>query len=405
MAPADCLFELLLQDGRRLHTGPGGSVVDWWVDSDYLTPTDTWRCSFQSRNSDDRKLLKMCPIEIRVDGRTQLFGRIDGTVKGKKGNLVELRGRDYLADLTECSVDPLVHVKPGDKLDQALLLAGRPVGIMGFEDPEIKMEMRTGAAPKKMPKLVQADMQQGKPEPGTSIFEWWNQIAARHGYTVQTASTRDKACLETPNYIQAISYEINRRDSATAGGNVVDAYADEDCSSFPTFAMMAGASGPAKGQIGRSKSAWDLADLSEAFGGDLRDSIRRWTVGGWRSPIDASGTTGLVAAQLYRLMYFRDKHAKTPAQIAEAVWRLACGQLKKSLTYSVTLKGTRDPRTGYTYAPNAMAMVDDDLADVHEPLWVSSRGMGTQEGEGTVSKLNLWRPGSFVIGEQGHGEG
>jgi prophage tail gpP-like protein len=396
----DTRFEMVLQDGRTYKTGDGGNVTGWWIDSDYLTSTDGWTCSFQSKNKADRDLLGCAPVELKVDGRTQLIGRIDGYNKGKEGNLVPVRGRDYLGDAVECGVDPRVHIKAGDKLDQAILQAFRPIGVMGFEDPEVKMERRTGAKPKKLPKIVQADMQLTKPDCGDSIFQFGNKIAVRHGYTIQCATTRDKICLETPNYIQAAIGTIIRREDGS-GGNVVDAEADCDWSSVPTFATMYGASGKATEKLGRTKFDWDLWNMIDATGAEVGREFNRWTVATRRGPT----ADPLIAGQLYRFLYFKDKDAKTAAQIIESVWRAACEQLKKTLVYTATLRGTCDPKTGFTYNTNTILNVDDDRADVHEPLWVQSRGFGIQKGAGVVTKLKMIRPWTFQVGKGGHGSG
>jgi prophage tail gpP-like protein len=422
----DTLFELVFEDGRVFRSGEGGSVKEWWIDSDYLTSTDAWRCSFVARNREDRKLLEMAPVELRVDGRAQLIGRVDVSVRGQQGMLVELRGRDYLADLVECNLDPLVSIKVGDKLDKALLMAAAPLGILGLEDPEVKMEKRTGAAPKKLPTLKDIDMQQDKPEPGSGCWAWMNRVAARHGYTIQPASVRSKICLETPNYLQATNSFVTRRDDGDARMNVISGVATRDFSSVPTFAFIVGASGKASEKLGRSKKAvgvskkkgkytpqsasksigdanqnWDLSAFAVGTSQELSDLFDKWTVGGRWIPMEASQPH----SGLYRLLYVHDKLAKTSAQIGEAVWREVSDRLKQTLIYECTLRGTRDPKTGLTYAINTMAMVDDELTDVNELMWVAGRGMGTGESGGTISKLKLWRPGSFQIGKEGHGNG
>jgi prophage tail gpP-like protein len=400
MSTPDTKFELILQDGRVYKTGPGGSVTDWWVDSDYFTSTDGWTCSFQSNDTADRSRLGMAPVEIKVDGRTQLIGRIDGVAKGKSGHLVSLRGRDYLADAIECGIDPLVHIKPGDKLEQALLQAMAPVGITALEDPEVKMERRTGAKPKKLPKIVAADMHLTKPEPGDSIYQFVNKIAARHGYTLQPATLRSKVCLEVPNYLQSAMGTIVRRDDGV-GGLVIDAESDSDYSSFPTFAMLLGGSGKPTEQLGRTKHGLELWEMVGETVERTISEFEHCVAGGRRT----AKSPALKDGELYRLLYFRDKDAKTQSQLVEAVWRAACEQLKKTLSYTVTLKGTCDPKTGLTYNVNTMVNVDDDIADVHEPLWVSSRGFGVKGSGGIVTQLKCQRPWSFVLGMGGHGTG
>jgi prophage tail gpP-like protein len=74
-----------------------------------------------------------------------------------------------------------------------------------------------------------------------------------------------------------------------------------------------------------------------------------------------------------------------------------CERLKDSLVYRATVKGFSDYHTGAVYAVDALARVEDDVCDVHETLWVASRRFSYQEGAGTTTELECWRPGSFTI--------
>jgi prophage tail gpP-like protein len=100
---------------------------------------------------------------------------------------------------------------------------------------------------------------------------------------------------------------------------------------------------------------------------------------------------------LYRLLVYRDENARTAEQIEAAARRCVAERLKDTLYYHATVKGHADPRTGAIWTVDTMVNVDDDVADVHEPLWIESRTLRFGSG-GAETDLVCWRPESFTLG-------
>ena len=96
------------------------------LESDYTVSTDGWELSVYEEDAKRiAKLrdLELQPIEILVDGAQQILGRVDITDIGGDGSAVTLQGRDYIADLVECHVDPALKFKEQMTLGDALKLA------------------------------------------------------------------------------------------------------------------------------------------------------------------------------------------------------------------------------------------------------------------------------------------
>jgi len=453
MTADSALFEAVVAGGqRRLTTsrassttvatdsyGTEGEITRWSVDSAFLTSTDGFEFEFIGATLDDKRGLELAPVEILIDGSSQLYGRIDITRRGDKGpSVVTCLGRDYIADLVEGNCDPAIVVASGATLESAILTACGPYGITAVEGPEARQAARTKKKQKPTKRPRKRQLVDGKPEPGQGVYDYCNRILARHGVTMQPGSDPTKVVLQSPNYDQtAIGRIIRKDDPKTGPGNVISGVAVRDFSRMPTYALMSGRQGPptqtttrilssvtlggnwvqeygTTTPVARSnwvardavistqkitkaslKNSWDLASIASAVSSDLWSTLATWALAGYRTPKSSGAITG---RQLYRLLYFRDDNAKNQEQIDASALRAVAERMKDTLCYEVTLRGLMDPDTGYFWAVDTIVEVDDDIADVHEPLWIASRKFSF-DGKELRTVLQCWRPGSFVIGD------
>lgn len=379
------------------------SVLRWSIKSDFLTPTDGWSLTFLDQ-SDAPIWFELQPVELYVDGRLQLLGRCDITERGGTNSLVTLSGRDYLADLTTCSIDPSFTVKAGMKLETALLMAMGPCGITAIEGPAERNSARTGGASTTNPTISEKQLQDAKPGDAESIFAWCSKISARYKYTIQPANKRNAVVLQRPSYGGgAVGKITSRKRGEAAAANMLiggSGRARRDYSELPTYIMTAGQQGKTGEIRTKGRSTWEMASVSSLLGEEFAKICKAIQVGR-RIPRDVVGTE-IENNWLYRLRSIRDKRSKTQEEIDAAAARFTATALKASLKYSCTIKGTTTERNGdgYTWAPDVEVDVDDDLARVHERLWVASREFSGGE-QGTQTSLECWRPRSFQIDPEG----
>lgn len=373
-------------------------------DSSYLTPTDGWEVTMYEPLPSEFWFVELHPVEILMNGHQQVLGRVDVSEIGRDGAAITLRGRDYLADLTECNVDPALKITEGMTVEAAIKLAAGPVGITEVEndDDSAMRSLRTGkAVGGKVQKEFRAiKLAELKPEPGLGIFEWCNKLASRHGATIQPSNRRSAVVLSAPNYKQSPLYGIRRTTAITSeANNVKSAYAVRDFSRMPTVVLGTGSAATGGDKKTETKAFWDMATLAAAFSPalapiqdlifELRGKLAR------RKPGEPAGlATGL----LYRLLYFQDTEAKTAEQVSQAAKRAIAERLKDTLAYRVTLRGHTDPETGALWAVNTMVHVQDSVCNLDEPLWIEKRAFRNGGDSGAVTELECWRPESFQIG-------
>ncbi len=380
------------------------NIEEWSIESNFLGSTDGFQFVIADDNPDNLRDLECQPVTLYVNGNPQLVGRIDSTFRGDRGSSVTCKGRDYIADLVESNIDPSFIVKEGETLGDVILRATSPVGIKKLSDSgdvAAARNIRTGRAigdlgpPPNFKGIKQEDM---KPDPGQGIFEYLKKICERHGCMIKPDVSRDSILLTGPRYKQDIHYSITRLRGSTDKNNLDSATASRDYSSFPSLVIVQGHGSPRHGEATKTSQAiidtWSEAQHFDHTG-ELGRILNEFTWSGRRKPGSNDGDL-LAQNKIYRLNMFRDQQARTQLQMQKAATRLLNEHLKNTLVYEATVRGHIDPTTGAVWSVDTIVDVNDDICDVHEPLWVVERKLVFNSG-GAKTFLKCIRPGSFEI--------
>jgi hypothetical protein len=371
-------------------------VLSYDIDSDYFTSTDGF--SFTLYDEDQSKVLgfELEPVELAIDGAPQLIGRIDDSDIGDN-SAITYSGRDYIADLVECNIDPSVVVKKGDSLFNALTLAACPVGIdVILSDNDVAMrDVRSGKALGAKPiwAFPETKAEDFKPDPGEGIYEFCNRLVCRFGATIQPGANRNELLVTAPNDAQdpAFSITVTRDSNNAANNNAYNCRAHRSFASMPTYAVFQGRGAtPGKLQSGLSSEyATALAGsaLSDGFFNEIgRELITRASFER-RKP--APGT--IFGPKLYRFLFHRDTASRNQEQLDHALLRAVSERIKETLVYTCTMRGHRDPFTGVIYSVDTLCDVKDDIRNVHEVMWVAARKFRYAEGTGAETDLKMYR--------------
>lgn len=376
---------------------------NWEIDSAYTVSTDGF--AFTLVEEQDRELLRYLetqPVELIVNGASQCLGRIDITERGDSAFKVRCEGRDYFADFVESNVDPFKKVAQNANLGDTILDILRPSGVRTVTDFEniLMSEVRTGKGPgnikrKKRRGPKSKPVEDYKPRIGEGQYAFCNRLVARYGAILQPSVTRSDVVIDSPDYTQAVSYELRRTDDAQASAtnNIVSARARRDFSSFPTHSIFTGTgsgSGTKKSKPGVPFYLFfDMVRLAESFGEELGEIMSRGVAVGRSQEGDPN--------VLYRLLVARDQESRTEEQLFAFAKRAIAARLKDTLLYTATVKGHVDPESGLVWSVNTMVNVKDSIADVNEPLWIQRRTLRFDEQSGPVTDLECWRPESYQI--------
>src|SRR6185369_8485140 len=151
-----------------------------------------------------------------------------------------------------------------------------------------------------------------------------------------------------------------------------------------------GEPGSAKGGLSATKDIFQVAAQSP----ELLEIIQRSTFSGRIKPTDKPNIS---KGELYRLLYHRDTNSKTQEEIDNAIARAVADRLRETLRYTVELRGHQDPISGALWAIDTLVQVSDEIRGVNEDLWIHSREFRYSKAGGATTRLECWRPHSFVI--------
>lgn len=370
--------------------------------SDFTTPCDAWDFTV-GRPEDPASLRRfyqpLMPIEIYIDDRLQLVGRIDATEDSGASSL-RVKGRNFIADLSDPNVDPGIAIKADDTLSSALERIFAPWGVTVTSDGNDSLRnVQTGATTRggaarrdlEQQSVKKLKLEPLKPEYGEGAFQFANGIVARHGLTIQAGRERYTLALCSPNYDQEPLYTLK----FGVGGNIIDRSASRDWSQVPTVSTLI-CDGATKGRKVRDEV--QLPSLGQASPNSLGEVPEIYRIIERANVYDEVVKTGdrAPAGSLYRPVFFRDDKSRNLEQLRAAAYRMLSERILSTLTYSCTVVGHTDRDTGLTYAVDTMAYVADDVSDVFEPMWIKARTFRMDSG-GARTELELIRQGSYVL--------
>lgn len=416
-------------------------VVRYSVDSAFMTSTDAFSFTLYEEDLSLVRDLELEPVAIYIDGNLQLRGRIEATEVGRgPGFSVICQGRDYIADLVECHVDPALSVSTNMTIDQIVKQAAKPVGIASVSfDASLWRNVRAGvdiSTSLGVQSFKSTPAKDYKTNPGEGIYQFLSKICARFGCTLQPTTERNIALLCAPDYVQEAAYSVTRSFASpqSAKNNVIAASAKRNYSKFPTVVLVSGktgGSGTSRKTI--SATSYKKGVAKAAFApGSILEGVKLMdnsTAGTGATSITTTPTvTGSDNIQetiyallpegvpifpqrilpsvdyvptegvLYRLFYVKDDLSKDLNQLMNVGARAAAERLKDCLQYEIQFRGHKDPETGRTYSADTIINVADEICDVYEPLWVERVTHEYEPGSGPTTKMTCWRPGSFGIG-------
>jgi len=381
-------LEIQLERQNRTLT----NATKWEIDSHFIVATDAFRFTLYSEDQASIDDLECQPVELFVHGASQLTGRIDASELGNTGSAIDYEGRDYIADFTECSVDPRLIFKEGMTLGDVTKAVLEPHGVTDVSGSSVTMRnVRTGRLNKNEPNpdynnLTVEDM---KPDNGIGCFDFLNRLAARFHATIQPTNSRQKVLITGPNYKQSPLYRLERRRSG-GRNNIVSAVRRRDFSSVPSFVGFSGtrAVGGKPGepayraiQVPSSARALGLA-VAPILTATMRES-------------EFKRGDEYQYGKLYRSLVHKDDESRNTSQLEAAAFRALYDRLKSCFVYQVTVQGHKDPDSGAVWAIDTMVEVHDEVCRVFGNFWIVSRTLKFDQDSGATTDLTLWMPGLY----------
>ncbi len=385
--------------------------------SDFLTPSDGWSFSV---GDDDLPLRQRSAL--RCGARVGLFinsinitdGFIDSVevLAGKStGQRWVINGRDRLSLALDTTADPQLQFKAGATLAEVLKVIFEPFGWAGDDhfitDDEANRNASTGGVRgskgRKGKKNFGAPLKSYvlhklKPHNHESVWQFATRVAQRFGLWIWATSDGEQLVVGKPDFTQEPLYQL-RRDLA-GHGNIKDGSVKWDGTNQPSVIFADGFSGG--GEYGKSRIK--VYCVNPYFGVDeegfVLDSVSALLL---KTPeatpviMTTQPFTRRVSTMAARPMYLHDDESKSREQLEAYVRREMSLLLHKSCVANYVVEGHGQIVDGEftAWSPRTIVDVQDDVAGIHERLFVLGVHYSKSKMSGTDTHLQCIRLNSI----------
>lgn len=388
-------------------------------DSDFLTPSDGFHfvCSDEELPPREAAALKTgAEVTLTVNDVRIADGYIDSIeVRADRsgGRTYTITGRDRLSPVVDAIADPTLQFKEGVTLAEFLRTLFTPFGWVKEEDFIIDASadraVRTGGdrgikmtkgGKKKGPRpLKDFVLHQTKPHNHEGVFDFAKRVAQRFGLWIWSSADGDQLIVGKPDFDQEPLYQLRRR--LDGSGNVEEGTVRFDQADQPGIVIADGFSGGGEFGKGRIKAF----AVNPYFGLDADGFVLPEVQALITKFPDAKQITLVtqpftrrVKQDFTRPMFLHDDESKTPEQLEAFVRREMSLLVRKSLTadYTVEGHGQYDEDGVFTaWAPDTVVDVQDDVAGLHERMYVLGVHFEKSRRGGTQTRVHLIRLNSI----------
>ncbi len=397
-------------------------------------------------------------LTLKVNGTIQGDGYIDDVnVSTSRGGLdVTISGRDLLGHVVDGHIDPAQTFKAGETLESVLKHIFTPFGFTEFAiDNTANRNILTGqtrgtkvskTSVSKRGKvrggkpLKSFVLHQLRPYPSEGAFQFAARLAQRHGLWIWLAADNKTIVVGTPDFDQdPVAQVIHKRCAAGSVNTVIHGQVHRSAADQPSCIVASG-----RGAGGEhSRSGLRVIAVNGAVQADVSATIKKFAAGfgvvGFESARRLTGASGaqtstaapigslggrrfdmrddpfivpilgkypgatvIVIGEKFktrypvataRPLYLQDDESTTLAQLENFARREIALKQRKAFEAHYTVEG--HAMNGVPWTVDTMVDVNDDVLDIHEPLYVLGRTFRKSRSGGTTTDIHLIRPGSL----------
>jgi prophage tail gpP-like protein len=384
--------------------------------SNFLAPTDGWHFTIGDDELTDSIIKTLLPgtlISFSINGLVQGTGYVDGVdvaSSGKGGTEITVHGRDRLAQVVDACADPRIRLTSGMSINDALRTF---LSSFGWSNPDTQylvnnepnrnvMTGQTRGTPtsKKGKPLKSYTIHQTKPYPAEGTFAFLSRLSQRFGLWIWLTADGQFVVISKPDFTSPSIYTLrHKRGPESVYNNIESSHASVDYSNQPSVIIATGFGTGGENAIGGLSVGIvnPAIDTNNSAIINAYPSTRfvPWPDTPWISPP--------VAFPYARPLFLHDDESKTIDELTAFVRREMSLRVRKTLTYTCEVEGhaisqtTGKPNEGdaYVWTVDTMVNVEDDISNIHEPLYLMARTFIKSRDGGTRTRLELIRPHSI----------
>jgi prophage tail gpP-like protein len=391
--------------------------TEYQFNSNFLTPVDGFSLSIGAEKLSDAMKEALKPgaaVKLTVNGHVQSSGYIDSieiSASRSSGTVYRIEGRDRLGQVADACADPTKSFKQGQTLEDALISLFAPFGWSKPEqfltdaaaDRDVKMGQLRGTpmtrgGKKKGPRPTRDFvLHQLRPRAPEGVLEFAMRIAERFGLTIWLSADGEQVLIAKPEFDQPPRYTIIR--NAHGDTNVLEGSVKFDISEQPTVIIADGFAGG--GEFGKSRIRAIYANVAvsagdEAVAPELQPYINAGAkvLGGHTFPAES-----VITVPRHRVQFLQDNDSQTQEQLENFMRRKMAVLQRRSLQVSYTVEGHGQitPNGFMPWTVDSTVRIEDDIAGLHETLYVLGRTFVKSRSGGTTTRLELIRLNSLTF--------
>lgn len=411
-----------------------GVELDRWssyqFSSHFATPTDAFTFTVG-----DPEVLQGISGKIREGMRVTLLcnqnalcsgyiDEIEYAASRSSGTELHINGRDILGDVVDSVCDPTLRFQPTQPLLDILTPILSPFGIRIFDDGTNFEELagvsvhdankfglknkkpstssgsrrrrRRRRSGKKAPSAAVAH--ECKPYPHEGCFEFCARLAKRQGWHIWARADGEGVIIGDPDFEQEPTYTITRRrGSAGALNNVINGTVTRSRTNQPSVIIATGVGGGGEFSCGKAKVAAVNELISVNTDGSyvqsVKDVLAKHPDAVLLSESDFDGDLVIRAdSEPYpraRPLFLHDDDSRDIEQLKNFVKRELGTRQQGNLTCHYEVLG--HTQNNIPWEVNTTVVVDDDVADIHETMWVLSVNFSKSRYGGTTTRVEVIR--------------
>src|SRR6185312_738125 len=322
------------------------------------------------------------------------------------------------------------HVDPNTRFKESMTLEDLMNQVFAFiaqgkvkfaTDSVANLNVITGGAygpktSKRGAPLKRYVLHQIKPYPQEGAWAFASRVSQRFGLWPWAAQDGETIVVDKPDFTSAPLYQIrNSRDPSWAThNNVLEWDACASRKNQPTAIFASGYGGGGYNEKSNLKAGIlnpvtsillslqsQIAALpgpSDPSSADVQGIQAAYPTVDFTQLATPPTGDGLAILPLFdpvpRPLYVEDRDAHDQAELSAFVLRELSLRMRESLHYAVKIPGHR--LGGVPIAVNTQIDVQDDLAGIHQTLWIMEREMRKDRG-GTSTHFSCIRPGTLVF--------
>lgn len=391
-----------------------GHTLDKWSSysftSAFLTPADSFsfEVSDWALTPEERRAINAgAEVKLVLDGVLQASGYIDKvSLKASRsgGAVMAITGRDAFGHVVDSNIDPRTKFKPEHTILHIAKTVLEPFGFTDFVSDNAdnrtaasKYKAKTSKRGKPIKKSGLAAL---RPHEKEGCYAFLARVCTRFGFWIWPSVDGTTAILSTPDFGQEPMGVIRRTRSGVAN-NVLEGEVAYDLTAQPSFVVAEAFGGG--GEWGHSKLRVVIINPFVELADDIEAELKRFEpytlVNYYDDAADHTGPVptiiGSIRNRRPRPMFLHDAESTDLEQLKNFARREMSGLTRKFMTAKYTIAGhTID---GTVPVCDSVWLVEDEIGDVYEAMWCTSRTLKRSRSSGTTTDLELIRLNTMVL--------